>query len=42
MISALTADNALALAHMDLLLTDVMTTDWFRNDDRLPHAEGTD
>jgi hypothetical protein len=36
----LTGDNALAVAHLDLLLTDVMTTDWFETM-TASHAEGT-
>src|SRR5215211_772414 len=36
----LTGDNALAVAHLDLLLTDVMTTDWFETM-TASHADGT-
>jgi uncharacterized glyoxalase superfamily protein PhnB len=36
----ITADNTLAVAHLDLLLTDVMTTDWFETM-TAAHGEGT-
>jgi LmeA-like phospholipid-binding len=36
----ITADNALGVAHLNLLLTDVMTTDWFETM-TASHVEGT-
>lgn len=36
----ITADTTLGVAHIDLLLTDVMTTDWFETM-TASHAEGT-